>query len=501
MTADNGMRGTTPVVALLAAILCWGSAAVADVVPHIWATTNPNHPGAAVQIYGRDFGPKETIDIYFDKTDEVQVVTWKSGGFGKVPLIIPANALPGRHRITAVGRTSGDTAKKLFVVRTDWPVFGFTADGARYNPYENLINAGNVSSLSPLWVGQTGNVIASSPAVANGAVYVGSDDGKLYAFDAMTGATKWTGVTGGTVFSSPAVANGIVYVGSSDGKVYAFDAATGGPRWSATTGGEVIAPLAVANGAVYAPSDDGRLYAFDALTGGPLWITDPSQSPVRTFPVIADGAIWVGWDLSQPPIFNYFLQGFGADGQFGAEAACQHSSPVTSPAAGNGWLYFGEQSGAFCGVNPSTGEFWSATIRGVQAPPALANGTVYVSTANSTLYAVDAVTGAARWVAGIGSQSASAPAVANGVVYTGSLDGNLHAFDAAGGAPLWMGTTGGAIVTSPVVANGVVYVSSEDGKLYAFALNGGHAPVYHRDSAAPSPADLLANRKAIAKPH
>ena len=92
-----------------------------------------------------------------------------------------------------------------------------------------------------------------------------------------------------------------------------------------------------------------------------------------------------------------------------------------------------------------------------------------MSTANSTLYAVDALTGAARWGAGIGSQSASAPAVANGVVYTGSLDGNLHAFDAASGAPLWMGTTGGAIVTSPVVANGVVYVSSEDGKLYAFA--------------------------------
>ena len=32
----------------------------------------------------------------------------------------------------------------------------------------------------------------------------------------------WTATTGGQVFSSPAVANGVVYVGSTDGKLYAF---------------------------------------------------------------------------------------------------------------------------------------------------------------------------------------------------------------------------------------------------------------------------------------
>ena len=75
----------------------------------------------------------------------------------------------------------------------------------------------------------------SSPAVANGVVYVGSDDDKLYAFDAagktncnsMTQSCNplWTATTGGAVGSSPAVANGVVYVGSGDDKLYAFDAA------------------------------------------------------------------------------------------------------------------------------------------------------------------------------------------------------------------------------------------------------------------------------------
>ena len=65
----------------------------------------------------------------------------------------------------------------------------------------------------------------SSPAVANGVVYVGSDDTNLYAFDAA-GVTGCGGTpktctpllaadTGSfVVTSSPAVANGMVYVGS-----------------------------------------------------------------------------------------------------------------------------------------------------------------------------------------------------------------------------------------------------------------------------------------------
>ena len=62
----------------------------------------------------------------------------------------------------------------------------------------------------------------SSPAVANGIVYVGSNDKNLYALDAKTGAKLWSYATGNSVESSPIVTNGMVYVGSDDGKVYAF---------------------------------------------------------------------------------------------------------------------------------------------------------------------------------------------------------------------------------------------------------------------------------------
>jgi outer membrane protein assembly factor BamB len=114
--------------------------------------------------------------------------------------------------------------------------------------------------------------VFSSPAVANGVVYVGSEDGKLYAFNAAgttncSGAPKtcsplWSASAGTSVDSSPAVANGVVYVGSIDGNMYAFDVGTGGPLWSATTGDVVASSPAVADGVVYVGSSDGKLYAF-----------------------------------------------------------------------------------------------------------------------------------------------------------------------------------------------------------------------------------------------
>ena len=72
----------------------------------------------------------------------------------------------------------------------------------------------------------------SSPAVENGRVFVGSrDDHKLYAFDAVTGNTLWTATTSDWVQTSPAVANGVVYIANNSGNLYAFNAQTGGLVW------------------------------------------------------------------------------------------------------------------------------------------------------------------------------------------------------------------------------------------------------------------------------
>ncbi len=79
-------------------------------------------------------------------------------------------------------------------------------------------------ALAPtlLWNYTTVGPVDSSPAVVGGVVYVGSDDGNVYALNAASGIQLWNYTTGGPVDSSPAVVNGVVYVGSLDGNVYAL---------------------------------------------------------------------------------------------------------------------------------------------------------------------------------------------------------------------------------------------------------------------------------------
>ena len=80
----------------------------------------------------------------------------------------------------------------------------------------------NAATGTELWNSPTSNFVYSSPAVANGVVYVAAGDGTMYALDEGTGAKLWTYPTGNAIYSSPAVANGFVYVGSGNDDVYAF---------------------------------------------------------------------------------------------------------------------------------------------------------------------------------------------------------------------------------------------------------------------------------------
>ena len=98
--------------------------------------------------------------------------------------------------------------------------------------HNDLEHSGYSTSSSPslsqiLWTYGTGSFINSSPTVAGGVVYVGSDDNWVCALNAFTGYKLWGYQTGGLVESSPAIVNGTVYVGSSDKNVYALNALTG----------------------------------------------------------------------------------------------------------------------------------------------------------------------------------------------------------------------------------------------------------------------------------
>ncbi|GAJ14434.1 unnamed protein product, partial [marine sediment metagenome] len=120
-----------------------------------------------------------------------------------------------------------------------------------------------------IWNYTTGSAVASSPAVADGIVYVGSNDNNIYALDAAMGTVVWNYTTGGDVVSSPAVADGVVFVGSYDKKMYALNATSGAHLWSYTTLDKVISSPAVADGTIYFGSYDHLVYAVGASSSSP----------------------------------------------------------------------------------------------------------------------------------------------------------------------------------------------------------------------------------------
>ena len=77
-------------------------------------------------------------------------------------------------------------------------------------------------SMMEIWNFTTDGVIYSSPAVADGKVFIGSYDDKIYCLDVEDGAEIWNYLTGSNVASQPAIADGKVFVGSGDDYVYCF---------------------------------------------------------------------------------------------------------------------------------------------------------------------------------------------------------------------------------------------------------------------------------------
>ena len=63
--------------------------------------------------------------------------------------------------------------------RVDWPQFRFNLCHTGFNPYEFVLSPTTVVNLGPRWHYTTGFEVASSPAVANGVVYIGSDDNNM----------------------------------------------------------------------------------------------------------------------------------------------------------------------------------------------------------------------------------------------------------------------------------------------------------------------------------
>ena len=101
----------------------------------------------------------------------------------------------------------------------------------------------------------------SSAAVTSTRIVLGGRD-KLVHGLTVAGKAAWTFATRARVESSPAIAGGRVFVGSNDGRFYVLNLDTGAKLWEFDTGAPLSASPAIANGRIVIGSQDGRLYCF-----------------------------------------------------------------------------------------------------------------------------------------------------------------------------------------------------------------------------------------------
>lgn len=312
-----------------------------------------------------------------------------------------------------------------------------------------------------VWTFETGNIVASSPAVANGFVYFGSVDANVYCLNAETGAKIWEYKTGDSVFSCPAVTSEYVYVGSNDHKLYCLNAQTGAKVWEFATEGEVQSSPALYNNRIYVGSYDNKLYCVDAATGEKLWDFESSADFYST-PAVVDGYVYVGG-------VDYRMYCLNAETGASVWEFTTAGDIPPSPAVNDGKVYFGSKDASFYCVDAATGtKLWSfATGDIVFDSPAISKkGYVYFGSLDNKVYCLDAETGTKAWEFLSNGQIQSSPAVTKEYVHIGSSDGNLYCLDAELGTRMWSYRTGGVIYSSPAVSDGRVYVGSFDKRLY-----------------------------------
>lgn len=148
-----------------------------------------------------------------------------------------------------------------------------------------------------VWIDRTPSLTHGSPLFveAESMVFIGSNDGVLYAYNAKTGRRAWAYITEGEIKTAPAYdpKRRLVIATSHDGNVYAFSAQDGTIEWIFKTTGVFYSIPLIDGDIVYVSSLDKYIYALNLDTGA---IISKFETSGRIFasPTIDENRIWIG---------------------------------------------------------------------------------------------------------------------------------------------------------------------------------------------------------------
>ncbi|WP_226010892.1 PQQ-binding-like beta-propeller repeat protein [Halomicrobium salinisoli] len=357
-----------------------------------------------------------------------ETADWQFRGSPQRRGVYPDRSVPDAVRVDwRLGdvNTGDHTAAKASPVPTpggDVIVPGDDGDLTRVTPDGDVVWTASTEATS-------GRGIHGTPAIANGAVYVGAYDGATYAVDLASGERYWRTQVGDAIGSSPGYLDGTVYIAveyyDPSGAMFALDAVTGEVEWDdqrVTNHPHSTAAIDPAADRIVVGANDGDLYGWSHSDREFQWrfeTSDPIKGPVATYD---GGAVFGSWD---DRIYRVVLDDGTEEWSFEADR-----SVMSGPS-----------------VDPET-------------------GTVYVGAHDSRLYALDADSGAEQWSFDTGGSIIGCPTVTADHVLVGSYDEHLYAVDRETGAEAWSVAADGIVTSTPLVTEDAVYFATRATEAY-----------------------------------
>lgn len=380
----------------------------------------------------------------------------------------------------------------------------------RLDPQNNAVVGG---PLHAAWRTETGGQISASPTAGEGTLYIGNNNGSLYALDAQTGQILWKAHVLNPLMSAPLIFGDLVIVGEGDptsrtsspsepvmvgqgpSALIAFDRATGVRRWQTTLAGSAMPTPAIIDGVLVHHDGAGWVSGLDPATGEKKYARSIGSMASMTamLPVGNGDFVTMGvgsnaaWRLHADDGTLIWRSPFskGASGigdcppvTDGARVFCDYVSPVfpdTSTVIGNLTV----QRVYALDVN-SGAPVWDVALEGGSLPirneaaiPLLADGLLYLGSAITPwMHALDPASGMLVWESPTRGSVKGGVVDVDGVLYFGDLGGYLWALDAKTGRVVGdklMHTPFN--VGSPIVVGGTLVIGSDSGAVIAIPLD------------------------------
>lgn len=355
----------------------------------------------------------------------------------------------------------------------DWRQYG--RDQA--NSASNAASSGIATNATRKWDLNVNSPVRSGITVANDTVYAFGSNGDVYSVDDSenvsvfaVGAANGTTSDGGsaaTRTATPAISDGALFLGGLDGTVYALDTNSRQQLWTATTGDSIRASPVVADGTVYVATTGGTITAYDQVGGTEQWSKTLGASVVGT-PAVSDPALFVADRAGT-------LHALRLDTGESAWTFDADAEILGAPTLGTSRVFVATDSGTIYAISQVSGERdWDGTVPdSVVASAALLDGSLYVADREGTVTVFDADTGTEEWQYSTGETIIADPAVTEETLYLATTDGTVEALDLVDGSQRWEFSLNGEIVSPLTIAGGTLYAGRADGHLVSIQENSG----------------------------